>query len=108
MGGLVYGLDGYRIDMDDRVLAHIQVVIIAKLRRGESFGFTWSTNSTEGSGRTTLWLAPAIPVRFEYAGGRPPRINRRWLELLSATAATPYGLRLLAEPEPPPDDSAEL
>ena len=27
--------------IDDRVLAHLQVVIINKLRRRESFTFTW-------------------------------------------------------------------
>ena len=36
---------------DDRVLAHLQVVIWAKLRRGESFSFTWTDSQRGGMGR---------------------------------------------------------
>lgn len=35
MGSLRY--DGQWVEFDDDVLAHLQIVIIGKLRRGESF-----------------------------------------------------------------------
>ncbi|KFF58097.1 ATP-dependent DNA ligase, partial [Cryobacterium sp. MLB-32] len=40
MGKLTYD-SSLTADFDDRVLAHIQLVIGTKLRRGESFYFSW-------------------------------------------------------------------
>src|SRR5690606_2111885 len=37
MGTLFYGSQGTPIDINDRALSHIKVVIVAKLRRGEAF-----------------------------------------------------------------------
>lgn len=41
MGTLFYGDNRFAIGIDDRSLAHLQLVILAKLRRDESFSFTW-------------------------------------------------------------------
>jgi hypothetical protein len=40
MGSLIYGVAPV-IQIEDRVLRHLQLVIIQKLRRNESFGFNW-------------------------------------------------------------------
>jgi len=40
MGKLTYD-STLTVDFDDRVLAHLQLVIGAKLRRAESFYFSW-------------------------------------------------------------------
>jgi hypothetical protein len=86
------------VAFDDRVLAHLQIVIGNKLRRNESFYFSWSTPPGSGEGRTTIWLHPAIPLEYKYSGGRMPTINREWVELLSQCANRSGGLRILPEP----------
>jgi hypothetical protein len=88
------------VDFDDRVLAHLQLVIGAKLRRGESFYFSWRDDPSIGNGRSTLWMHPRIPLVFKYAGGRQPSINRAWVDALMSTANSPGGLVLVPEPEP--------
>jgi hypothetical protein len=87
------------VDFDDRVLAHLQLVIGAKLRRGESFYFSWRDDPAVGDGRSTLWIHPTIPLYFKYAGGRQPSINRAWIDLLMSSANSPSGMHLMPEPE---------
>src|SRR5690606_11550369 len=41
VGSLIYGTSGIEISFDDRVLAHLELVINAKLRRRESFMLSW-------------------------------------------------------------------
>jgi hypothetical protein len=97
MGKLTY--DGTLVvDFDDRVLAHLQIVISAKLRRGESFAFSWRDDASIGDGRTTIWLHPAVSLVFKFLGGRQPEINRTWLGELSNVANSATGLTLIPEP----------
>jgi len=97
MGKLTYD-SSLVVDFDDRVLAHLQIVIAAKLRRGESFTFSWRDSPDIGDGRTTVWLDSTIPLVFKYLGGRQPVINRVWIEHLTATANSGTGLHLTPEP----------
>jgi hypothetical protein len=90
----------FEADFEDRVLAHLQIVIGAKLRRGESFHFSWRDHDALGDGRTTIWLHPALPLRYKYFGGRMPRINPAWIEQLAASASSNSGLQLVSEPVP--------
>ncbi|QEE61039.1 ATP-dependent DNA ligase [Salinibacterium sp. dk2585] len=106
MGRLTYDSTTH-IDFDDRVLAHLQVVMGAKLRRKESFFFTWTNAQDIGDGRGSLWIHPAIPLYFKFTGGRPPSINRSWIDALMLTANTPGGLRLIPEPDVRLPDAAE-
>lgn len=87
-----------KADFDDRLLAHLQMVISAKLRRGESFNFSWKDDVSIGDGRTTIWLHPSVPVIYKYSGGRAPVINRNWIEALSASADSAAGLQVMPEP----------
>ena len=48
MGRFTYG-PKITVDFDDRVLAHLQTVIAAKIRRGESFMFTWIDDDSTGA-----------------------------------------------------------
>ena len=80
---------------------HLQIVITAKLRRRESFIFSWSTSANEGSGRSTIWLDPSSTVMFRYSGSRVPVINRAWIEQLAASANSPGGLFFTPEPRGP-------
>jgi len=98
MGKLMYD-STLTVDFDDRVLAHLQLVIVAKLRRGESFYFTWKDDPKVGDGRTMIWVYPTGPMVFKFHGGRPPVINRRWVEELMLTANSAQGLQLVPEPQ---------
>jgi hypothetical protein len=108
MGTLRYGEARVGVPIDDRALAHLKVVIIAKLRRDESFAFSWQL--PEGQGRATAWLHPAIPLMFEFDGSRAPALNKDWLEELAVAANSNTGLSLTPEPSgaaaPPVKESA--
>lgn len=86
------------IEFDDRTLAHLQLVIGAKLRRGESFMFSWRDDPHVGDGRTTIWVHPTIPLVYKFFGGRQPAINRSWVEALMNSANSAGGLQLVPEP----------
>ena len=97
MGRIIYD-SSYTVDFEDRLLAHLQIVIATKLRRGESFMFSWKDDRDVGDGRTTIWLDRAVPLVIRYSGSRPPSINREWVEALTQAAGSPAGLRIVPEP----------
>jgi hypothetical protein len=104
MGQFIYGNPSVAVDFDDRVLAHLKVVVLAKVRRGESFTFSWEFTAAAGSGHSSIWIHPTIPLQFNFLGNREPRLNRVWVEELMHLANTPAGLRLT--PEPPEGQAA--
>ena len=97
MGKFTYAT-GVKVDFEDRVLAHLQVVISNKLRRGESFVFTWRDDASLGDGRTSVWLNSNLAMSFKYSGSRAPALNRTWIEALAITANSPTGLYVVPEP----------
>lgn len=98
MGKIMYGDSGFEITFDDREMAHLQLVIGAKLRRRESFFFSWVESTSSGSGRGSVWIDASIPLYFKYYGSKPPSINREWLELLTLSANSAQGLHFMNEP----------
>ncbi|WP_309616621.1 hypothetical protein [Salinibacterium sp.] len=98
MGTLYYGDSRFAIHIDDRTLAHLAVVIVNKLRRGESFTFSWTKSRSEGHGRSTIWVSPSFPLHFEFDGNKSPSLNRRWLEELALVAGGGGGLVIVDEP----------
>ena len=98
MGTLLYGTSGVTVTFDDRALWHLQIVITAKLRRGESFVFTWTDTVEGGSGRSTIWLDPSVTLHYRYAGNRLPAVNRQWIDVLMISANSIGGLFYTAEP----------
>ena len=94
MGQLLYGTPPEIFELDDRTLAHIEVVTLAKLRRNESFAI--SLDRPEG-GRSTIWVGTNATLQFRFEVGRQ-EINRAWLDQLIDSANTPGGLRIEAEP----------
>ncbi|MFB2554428.1 DUF7882 family protein [Herbiconiux liangxiaofengii] len=98
MGKLTYD-SSLTVDFEDRILAHLHLVIGAKLRRSESFFFSWKDDVKSGSGRSTIWIHPSTSLAFKFYGGRPPAINRAWVEALMLSANTPSGLQLVSEPD---------
>jgi hypothetical protein len=90
MGHLRYGSPAQTFDVDDRTLAHIEIVTLAKLRRGEAFALTIPRPT---GGRSTLWINAASMLVFELDGDAGP-IDRAWLETLIDAANGAAGLRL--------------
>ncbi|KTR78855.1 ATP-dependent DNA ligase [Microbacterium oxydans] len=97
MGRFIYEGD-VKTEIEDRALTHIQLVMTAKLRRGEPFGFSWKEDVSIGGGRTTVWVHGGSALVFKYSGSRQPSINREWIEALAFTANSPSGLYLVPEP----------
>lgn len=98
VGTLYYGDARTAIEIEDRALAHLKFVILSKLRRNEGFGFSWAKGVDLGSGRSTVWMAPSIPLQFDFSTVSRPPLNRAWLEALNQQAATSGGLTLIDEP----------
>ena len=93
MGQFLYDR-GRAVEVDDRTLAHIQVVMINKLRRQEHFAVTLHDDDRTLS----MWVGPQTPMQFVYSGNRRPVLNRLWLELLAEAANSTQGLVLVPEP----------
>jgi hypothetical protein len=98
MGKILYGDAGMEIVFEDREMAHLQLVIGAKLRRRESFFFSWKEDPTIGDGRCAIWIDAAIPLYFKFYGSKQPTINRDWLELLTLSANSAQGMQFMSEP----------
>lgn len=105
MGKFIYE-GGVKVEIEDRALTHLQLVITVKLRRGEPFPFSWREDVSVGGGRTTIWIHPGSSLVFKYYGGRQPSINRAWTDALAFTANSPSGLYLV--PEPPDTASGKV
>lgn len=98
MGKLTFD-NAIKVDVEDRLLAHLQHVISSKLRRDESFVFTWKEDVSVGGGRTAVWVHSHSSLVFKFHGGRTPSLNPAWLHALNYTAAGPHGLYVVPEPD---------
>jgi hypothetical protein len=95
VGSLTY--DGVTIQFDDRVLTHLQIVIVQKFLKNESFLMSWKDGASVGDGRGAIWLAPTIPIYFKFLGSKVPAIDREWLLLLGKSAESSTGLIVVNE-----------
>lgn len=96
-----------KLEIEDRTLAHLQTVIGTKLRRGESFFFTWREDASLGDGRTSVWLHPSADLVFRFYGSRRPSLNPAWIDALTFTANSGSGLRVVPEPQGPRPENRE-
>jgi hypothetical protein len=97
MGTMYYGPRQYKIE--DRLLAHLQVLISLKLRRRENFFLSWSKGIAEGGGRYSIWVDNGVPIACEFDGGRPPIIQREWVESMAEAAGSSLGLQITEDGE---------
>lgn len=104
MGVLVYGSQGRSFDIEDRLLAHLRIVFMNKLRRGEPFMFQRS----DVGGLYSVWVHPTIPLSFQFSGSRAPSINRYWVEALLAEAGGSNGLSVIPEPAGGPVETSPV
>ena len=94
MGQLFYGSADQPIDIPDRLLAHLKVVVATKLRRSESFTLSWCHRGDEPKGRSTIWLHSAIPLRFVFASAEPEELDPALLQELARAANSSGGLTI--------------
>lgn len=95
--------ENHEIEFDDRTLAHLHVVIVHKLRSGQSFAMSWRDAVEDGGGRTSIWLHPASNLRFHFDRSGSLPLNRQWLSELAASADGRHGLVVSAEKVPEED-----
>lgn len=100
MGAFIYDRS-VAIQFEDRTLAHLQAVVLDKLRRNESFAL----DLYDGKHWSTVWVNQRTALEFRYTGNRQPSINREWLEAMAGEVGVHGVLRLT--PEPAPVDSEE-
>lgn len=94
MGTLKYGRPQRNYQVDDRMLAHLAVVLIKKLRGDEAFWFSIST----ADGPVVLCMSGKVPLRFEFVDSRSISINRDWVHAIEQSAHDPLGFRAVDEP----------
>jgi len=92
MGSIYYGGTEDPIEVPDRVLAHIKVVIATKLRRSESFLLSWRHPDGAPTGRTSIWLQPSIPLRFVFDSPEPEALDPQLLQQFATEASSSVGL----------------
>ncbi|MDQ1122862.1 DUF7882 family protein [Microbacterium trichothecenolyticum] len=105
MGQLFYGTSTESVRIPDRLLSHIKVVVTTKLRRGESFTLNW-THVDGTPGRSTLWLQPAIAMRFVFDTAEPETLNATVLKTMAETANSASGLVVDLAAEIPAHETA--
>ena len=91
MGRLIYR-DKASFDIDDRLLAHLRIVIMNKLRRNE--GFMLQVPVTEGVRQASLWVHASNARVLQFYGGRAPAIDRELVDQMMHDASGPDGLTL--------------
>ncbi|PVE76975.1 hypothetical protein [Microbacterium testaceum] len=101
MAKLFYGTTTEPITIDDRMLAHVKVVVATKLRRGESFTLSWVHGADEPVGRSTIWLQPSIPLRFVFDSEQPEALDQNLLKRMANDANSSRGLSLDIDIEEP-------
>ena len=97
MGYLYYGSESQPVEFPDRVLAHIRVLATSKLRRGECFTMTWRHPSEGGEGRTSIWMQPAIPMKFVFDTAEAHQLDPEYLQKLAREASSSNGVFIETE-----------
>jgi hypothetical protein len=93
MGRLAYGAIPRTIAIDDRLLAHIEVVVLSRLRRNNAFALRW-TEAGERLGRRTIWIHQATDLTFEYDQAEQGELDRELLDQLAKAADSNAGINL--------------
>ena len=92
---MTYG--GWTVEFEDRLLAHLQFVIIQRFRHQERFAMSWIDGVDAGSGRSSVWLRPEGDLFFRFAGSRLPELNPDWVRQLTESAMSSRGLVVTME-----------
>lgn len=98
MGTLEYVTSQHVAEVEDRTLAHLQIVICSKLRRNERFTLKLGPGDGVSGPVTVLWMTASLPLSFTYSSPVAHPINRSWLHLLAEAASSTSGLWVVPEP----------
>jgi hypothetical protein len=98
MGNLTYGNTNTTFSLDDRTLAHLEIVIGEKFGHSESFFMAWSKDLDHDRGRSVIWMDHTIPVHLDYFSAEEPDINDEWIDQLTSSANSAAGLVVTPEP----------
>ena len=96
MGWLHY--ENFLVPIDDRALAHLDIVLAQKLCHDECFLLRWRVAPENGSGRVALWCAPGIALSFQFDSAEPVEINRAWIRDLITSSYSIGGVEFSDEP----------
>lgn len=95
MGKLTYGAIQREIVIDDKLLAHIEVVVLSRLRRNNAFALRWTENVEGGDDvRRTIWVHPNSDLYFEYETPEHGELDREVLDKLAKSADSNAGINL--------------
>jgi len=94
MGTLFYGGDRTPIRIDDRILAHLRVVVTAKMRRGEGFLLSWTDSVTIGDGRSSVWLNARTDLHYKFDGVKEVKLDPALLEQLNVESIQARGIEI--------------
>lgn len=94
MGTLRYDSSKPAIQLPDRVLQHLHIVVARKLREQQRVAVSILSEKTEP---IQIWLDARVPIVITYATGVASTINQKWIAELES-AFTAAGLVLTAEP----------
>ncbi len=94
MGTLRYDAAKPAIELPDRVLQHLHIVVARKMREQQRIAVTVITEKAEP---IQVWLDARIPILITYASGVATAINQKWLAELEASFSNAV---LLLTPEP--------
>lgn len=95
MGKLTYGAVQREIQVDDRLLAHVEAVVLARLRRNNAFALRWAETDENGShGRRTIWIHQGSDLYFEYDSAEQGELDRELLDRLAKQADSNAGINL--------------
>jgi len=90
MGQLVYAPRS-SFEIDDTLLAHLRIVVMNKLRRGEAF-MMQLPHPTRG--QASVWIAPSSALLFVFFSNRAQRIDADVIQQMMQEASEPNGLTL--------------
>lgn len=98
MGVLHYGV--HEVQFEDELLSHLQLLISTKLRRGENFMISWTRPAEQGGGRQSLWIDNGVPILFDFADSRLPKLSREWIDNLVVQSAGSAGIHITSQDPP--------
>ena len=94
MGTLFYGAARTPVRIDDRIMAHLKLVITSKLRRNEPFLVSWHDPGGMGGGRSSIWIHAGCDLHYKFDGGTPAAIDQELVEAMSLAADAARGIEI--------------
>ena len=94
MGTLHFGSTRTPLHLDDRLLAHLEIVITSKLRRGEGLLLWWVQPGDDTPRRGACWITSATELLYLFDSVDVVAIDRDELERLSVESNSSRGIQL--------------